>query len=1628
MMSLPSPFVTFFQAFLIVACLTSRAFGAPYNDSDVYISPFPQISDPPPGGFLLWSAPSTWPNGAVPGVGANLLANATILPGVAVLLDVALVTLHTLRIQGFLKFKDDPLLPTVRVVAHYVVVEGQLSIGTASAQYSQKAIIELSPNLENNRNGLTFTSFAPADPLNPRALGHKAFATVGGQLHLHGLPGPSTMPVWCRLIANALYNTTTITVDDVGAASWPVGSTIVISSTDYDYDQAEQVVITKVVKGTNSVNLTFSQPLKYMHWGNPGSLPDGFGGFVDQRAEVALLSRNILITGTEELYPYEYHGGHFIVYMTPVVQYIEGVEFWMLGQQGTLGRYSMHFHINGVTPNTVVRKNSIHRSYQRCVVIHACNNMTIDSNVAYNTSGHCFLTEEGGEVNNMFINNLGMKTVPVVKPIFLANQPTVSVETDITPSTFWNSNANNHWVNNVAAGSKSSGFWIELRGAVRGNSLNVPSLASIIPTFSLMGKISGNTAHSNGDVGFRTYPHGFRPRIPQQWGGTTVPAVITALSIYKNANIGVFIHDTDSLTITNSTFADNGFALSMPNAPGMALSKSRMVALTPNLGNPTQCTYQWPGEWTPCRNVNGCGYPTLPLPAGTPGRSTGAYRNTAPTFGVSIFQIAYNDDGHLPQAVQTTTFSGYNSTCHLASALLLTGQMATLMDAWNPTSNVSGLKFVGSQPIYVAHQIDYTQIWTPPENGGEQSKFYTLRDLDGSIVGGTGGYVVANTSFLLPPNLVGCKAQTSWNAYACQGVCYRAVQLFYNEPGFGAAAQAAYNAAVPLAALTYSYIIVRRSSDGQTLVLTGNLNPSELLFTTVDDMRYFSFTALANNTYTITFVSGSVNPSFIPSSFGARYQDASGCGQGLDLQLVLPPYLATMPSWVPQRSANVSPKLCPGATSTQVSVTAQTSVDCVNNTALVHIALGVNFGQSVIVVPSNASTACPTTLSCGTLWTYSPGWTYNPSGYFLGPSLWDPIANQTGFIPGVAPFGYTSWGYQFPTNLPAPSVKQLSYGFRTTFSLSNTACITSFTLNTMVTDGMVVYLNGRQLIAINMPPVYPWSPLTNATVAISMGSYNTFQAFTFSHPGYNNSYNLKEGINYLAVDLHTYGQWAWQLSFDADIAVTYSSPTCKGAMIAPEICDGVDNNNDGFVDSVAGVALTMPCQTACGSGIITCAAGLFKQDLCSARAPTPEVCDGLDNNCDGMIDNGPPGLNCAVGSVCFLGKCTPITNATTLTQVWPRNTTGWAYWDMGGDMNALNPTWKVGSNLTRWKTGQASFGFDSWDTWPAPFASTPMNMFTGDGKSLTAYFSKNFTLTQTQLTSAFSVALSLRRVEGAIVYLNGVEVTRSGMPNGPVAFNTTANTIGGGATLATYYPCTGCMHNTSSLLQVGANWVSAEVHAAWFWESRMAFDLDLYLNTLVSCSSLPGSPATCVRQVAQNIILPNSIWSYSDFTLPAPGAAWTSPSYNTTSWPKGPAPLGIGSAWLMRTNLTMGPDPLVATTVTSYFSKSLTVVDGACYVQINMNVLMNDCGIIYINGAEAYRFGMPAGYFNATTFCPGGGDWTYHTIPLSGGWLKSGVNVIDVELHRAPWNTQYVFFDLQMSGFREATNCLPAAF
>ena len=72
-----------------------------------------------------------------------------------------------------------------------------------------------------------------------------------------------------------------------------------------------------------------------------------------------------------------------------------------------------------------------------------------------------------------------------------------------------------------------------------------------------------------------------------------------------------------------------------------------------------------------------------------------------------------------------------------------------------------------------------------------------------------------------------------------------------------------------------------------------------------------------------------------------------------------------------------------------------------------------------------------------------------------------------------------------------------------------------------------------------------------------------------------------------------------------------------------EICDGKDNDCNGLVDDLVigeGAACATGQPGVCAAGFKDCIAAAL---ICAPlTAPTPEICDGLDNNCNALVDEG----------------------------------------------------------------------------------------------------------------------------------------------------------------------------------------------------------------------------------------------------------------------------------------------------------------------------------------------------------------------------------------------------------------------
>ncbi|MDQ2640491.1 MAG: G8 domain-containing protein [Pseudomonadota bacterium] len=209
-----------------------------------------------------WSDPATWPNRKVPAAGDKVIIGKDR----QVVLDVSPPALGGLSIDGKLTFADNADLT---LTTEWIMLHGELAIGSEARPHTRKATITLTDNVKGE------------DVM--AGMGDRGIMISGGTLNLHG----STTNTWSKLSATANAGATSIQVLD--ARGWKVGDEIVLASTDFDPRQAER----RTMAAINGNTITLDRQLDYMHFGKVTF-------DVDERGEVALLTRNIKIQASED--------------------------------------------------------------------------------------------------------------------------------------------------------------------------------------------------------------------------------------------------------------------------------------------------------------------------------------------------------------------------------------------------------------------------------------------------------------------------------------------------------------------------------------------------------------------------------------------------------------------------------------------------------------------------------------------------------------------------------------------------------------------------------------------------------------------------------------------------------------------------------------------------------------------------------------------------------------------------------------------------------------------------------------------------------------------------------------------------------------------------------------------------------------------------------------------------------------------------------------------------------------------------------------------------------------------------------------------------------------------------------
>ncbi|MGH1488177.1 MAG: hypothetical protein ACRBK7_02085 [Acidimicrobiales bacterium] len=348
----------------------------------------------------------------------------------------------------------------------------------------------------------------------------------------------------------------------------------------------------------------------------------------------------------------------------------------------------------------------------------------------------------------------------------------------------------------------------------------------------------------------------------------------------------------------------------------------------------------------------------------------------------------------------------------------------------------------------------------------------------------------------------------------------------------------------------------------------------------------------------------------------------------------------------------------------------------------------------------------------------------------------------------------------------------------------------------------------------------------------------------------------------------------------------------------------------------------------------------------------------------------------------------------------------WSFSDDGSDQGTA---WReIGFAAAGWGSGAGELGYGDGDE--GTVVSYGPDRWQ---KHATTYFRHQLHVVDVAAVSAISV--SLKYDDGAVVYVNGTEVYRVGMP-------TTFN-------YATYTGTTREGTRTFSvdpaLLVEGANAVAVEVHQSTRTSSDISFDLSMIMTRTGTppvnpppvepppVNPPPANPPPVIPELTDNIPF-GSVWAFLDDGTDQ-GSAWRSAGFTPAGWGSGAGELGYGDGD-EATVVSYGPDRWQKY-ATTYFRREVNVADPADVNEVVMSLKYDDGAVVYVNGTEVRRVSMPA-TFDYSTYTGKAREGTVSFV-VDPALLVDGANVIAVEVHQAGRTSSDISFDLAMTVNRD---------
>ncbi len=479
-------------------------------------------------------------------------------------------------------------------------------------------------------------------------------------------------------------------------------------------------------------------------------------------------------------------------------------------------------------------------------------------------------------------------------------------------------------------------------------------------------------------------------------------------------------------------------------------------------------------------------------------------------------------------------------------------------------------------------------------------------------------------------------------------------------------------------------------------------------------------------------------------------------------------------------------------------------------------------------------------------------WRYNESGVELAVG-WASSAHAVGangWLAGPALLGFETTPAVLPETLQTPFADPtgnsiITYYFEIDFELraAQVANLDRLLLRHVVDDGAVFYLNGAE--------VAPRFMMDAGAVAASTTSNASVRTGAYVGPIELSTAALVPGTNRFSVEVHQQTTTSSDIVFGAEISMTQSSltPDASAPLVVSELSGTGDatfrieiaNTGNaafpagGFVLASRGVidaTYTLPVPTSIAGGdflvIEEATLGFRPSDGDRLFLFSPRQLALVDAaRADDLprawsAEHGrmlvPDGASFGAANTFAINRDVVI-NEIMYHFREDRGTQGsaglsetvelisldglWRYNESGADLGA---NWQASAHLVNgvdWLEGPGALGYEP-GALPEPirtaFASPAGNAI------VTYYFEKEFNMTAEQL--AGSLTLQLRHLvdDGAVFYINGVEVERYNLPPGAVTASTLADGVIRNAGFV------GPISLPTDNLVLGSNLLSVEVH------------------------------------------------------------------------------------------------------------------------------------------------------------------------------------------------------------------------